>query len=283
MRLQTIRERYINQLSGHFSKTEIDSILKKLIKYYFDWDSIIFLIQPNKMISKKNEAILNESLNQLIKNKPVQYIIGSTFFYKYIFQVDPSVLIPRPETEELVSWLLEIESKDNYSKIVLDIGTGSGCIPITLKLEQKSWKVNSIDICNDAIKIAKKNAKRLNADVNFFCRDINLIEDWSESLDIIISNPPYITYKEKTNIKKNVLDYEPSSAIFVPNHNPLGFYKKIINFSINNLKSGGLLYLEINPIFVNELKGLFSKVFFDKLEVKKDFFGRYRMLKIQKR
>tara|TARA_B110000263_G_scaffold232500_1_gene228608 strand:+ start:1579 stop:2424 length:846 start_codon:yes stop_codon:yes gene_type:complete len=280
MELVSIRNEYRDYLKKNLSVNEIDDIFKRVIKFFFNWEGTIVGLNPNKTMSNHQITVLKKTLYQLKKNRPLQYIIGSVSFYKYVFKVNESVLIPRPETEELVQWILEKEKKS--SKVVLDIGTGSGCIPITLKLENKSWRVSSIDISLRAIKLAKLNSINLKAKVDFYCKDLFSIDQWDDSLDIIVSNPPYISIYEKKLMKSNVLDYEPFIALFTPEGDPLIFYKKIIDFSINNLKPNGVLYFEINPIFVEKLKFLFNEKFFKQIEIKKDIFNRDRMIRAVK-
>tara|TARA_B100001564_G_scaffold208918_1_gene175867 strand:- start:123 stop:743 length:621 start_codon:yes stop_codon:yes gene_type:complete len=205
------------------------------------------------------------------------------FFYKNNFYVNESVLIPRPETEELIQWLLDNETNSSLEKKILDIGSGSGCIPISLKLEKKKWKISSIDICEKALEVAKKNSINLDSEVKYFCRDIMKLNKWIEPLDIIISNPPYLSKNQIKDIKPNVIDHEPLIALFPLGNDPLIFYKKIINFCKKSLKPRGILYLEINPIFVNGLKLLFNDSEFKNLEIKKDFNSKNRFLRVVKK
>ncbi|MBD1394673.1 peptide chain release factor N(5)-glutamine methyltransferase [Mucilaginibacter sp. ZB1P21] len=227
---------------------------------------------------------LSAVLNELKTGKPVQYILGTTEFYGLNFLVNPATLIPRPETEELVEWALE-ESKKLEVKskklAVLDIGTGSGCIAISLKKNLPDAVVSALDISPGALKTAKQNAVVNEVDVSFIEDSILDIKSEIEhsKFDIIISNPPYVTLEDKLRMHTNVTDFEPHSALFVPEHNPLVFYKAIAGFAADHLEKNGLLFLEINENFGKETVELLNHKRFTNIELRKDMSGRDRMIK----
>ncbi|MDE5555609.1 MAG: peptide chain release factor N(5)-glutamine methyltransferase, partial [Muribaculaceae bacterium] len=218
-------------------------------------------------------------VNRICKGEPIQYAIGSARFYGMDFKVTPAVLIPRPETEGLV----DIIVKDHATQSdlhVLDCGTGSGCIAIALARNLPFASVDAIDISADALTIARYNANHLKANVNFSLDDIlNLSPPDKAVYDIIVSNPPYIADKERADMESRVKDYEPSSALFVPDSNPLLFYRAIAEYASRALKDNGKLYFEINPLFVDELKAMLISNGFDDVEITRDYIGRYRYAK----
>jgi release factor glutamine methyltransferase len=259
------------------SSDEICSII------YLVLDHVVGLSRADILSEKKIEltAQMKEKLEGIIArlnaHEPVQYIIEETEFYGRKFSVNASVLIPRPETEELVRLVLTFLK--HKTPRILDIGTGSGCIPITLALALPGAVVSATDISGEAIAVATNNAKNLNASVNFFVH--NILEESLpfRDLDCIVSNPPYITEKEKVDMSRNVVDYEPHLALFVPDHDPLRFYAVIADKSFRSLKHDGLLVVEINEQFGKQVAELFSKTGFDQVEIHKDLFGKDRMVK----
>ena len=235
-------------------------------------------------LSADCQTELEKIMLRLEKGEPVQYIIGVTDFCGRQFRVAPGVLIPRPETEELCRWI--ISQKGQSPLCVLDIGTGSGCIAITLALEMPEAKVSAWDISDDAIRIAKDNAKSLKANVFFEHRDIldSSLFTLHSSLpwDIIVSNPPYICHSEADGMDKNVLDYEPYEALFVPDEDPLLFYRAIAQFAQKALKPKGCLFFEINPLYATPLSELLSSMSCYDIEIRLDQFGKQRFLKATK-
>jgi release factor glutamine methyltransferase len=234
---------------------------------------------PETALTNENSKKLTIILDQLKTGEPVQYILGHTEFYGLSFDVNPNVLIPRPETEELVSWI--IESAVSPAVNILDIGTGSGCIAITLKHELKQSTVSAIDISTGALETAKGNAVLNNVEINFIHADILSYESIviDEKLDIIVSNPPYVTETDKRQMHANVTDFEPHSALFVPEENPLLFYKVIADFAAKNLKPNGLLFFEINESYGKETIELLNNKYFNNIELRKDMSGRDRLIK----
>jgi len=232
---------------------------------------------------------LEEIVVRLQKGKPVQYILGQADFTGRTFHVEPGVLIPRPETAELCHWIAEdgkkeeslgsVSSKD-MKKQILDICTGSGCIAITLALDFPDAEVTGWDISEDALRIAQENTETLEAkNVTLEHRDALSLPEEKETWDIIVSNPPYICEKEKADMAKNVLDYEPSIALFVPDEDPLRFYRAIAEFASLHLHHKGLLYFEINPLYEKETREMLEGFGFRDIETKEDSFGKKRMMR----
>jgi release factor glutamine methyltransferase len=232
------------------------------------------LLSPGLLLTQKSEEQMYNIIEQLKLSKPIQYIIGKCWFFDLIFEVSGSVLIPRPETEELVDWII----KDNttISPSILDIGTGSGCIAVSLA-KNISGKVSAVDVSAEALYIARRNASANNTNVEFFQIDI-LTESIPGPFDIIVSNPPYVTLAQKKEMHSNVLDYEPHLALFVPEDDPLLFYRVIASFASKNLKSGGKLFFEINEELPQQTEQLVADFGFE-TELRKDLNGKYRMLK----
>ena len=249
-----------------------------LINFLKNYSRDELLINQNEKLTSKEKLFIAQSLEKLKKSEPIQYVLGRTSFMELPIIVNKSVLIPRPETEELVEWIVsEIGGK---KMSVLDIGTGSGCIACSIKKYAHNANVEAWDISKNALKTAKMNAKLNNVQIKFKQIDIlNYHYNNKEEFDVIISNPPYVTEKEKTFIQPNVLNYEPHSAIFVPNEKPLLFYEKIIEFSHTVLKSGGHLFFEINQLFGNDIVNLLKYNDFENIELRKDISGRDRMVK----
>ncbi len=234
------------------------------------------LLMDRKLL--KDTTPILESINALLEGKPIQYIIGKAPFYGREFIVDERVLIPRRETEELVYWICE-NHKDQAPSL-LDIGTGSGCIPITIKLELPRAKVSGVDISEEALSVARQNADRLNAEVTFFFADaLNWNLDLSTEVSVLVSNPPYVRVGEKSQMKTQVLDHEPGLALFVDDADPLVFYRAIANIGVEILKPNGLLYFEINEAFGSPIKVLLEELGYGDVKVRKDMQGRDRMVR----
>ncbi|WP_423145975.1 peptide chain release factor N(5)-glutamine methyltransferase [Rubrolithibacter danxiaensis] len=239
------------------------------------------LLAKNKNLTPMEETSIGMILDELETGKPVQYCIGETYFYGLRFKVDPSVLIPRPETEELVDWVLtEVKDQNIQTGSLLDIGTGSGCIPVALKKNLPEATVYGLDISSAALEMAIQNAVMNQTEVKFIHADILSNPDLKALvLDVIVSNPPYITTQEKKDMHKNVIDYEPQSALFVEGEDPLLFYRCIANFAKENLAEKGLLFFEINEKFGKETVLLLQEKGFKNVELRQDMTGKDRMIK----
>ena len=284
MRLSEFRSHFQKTLLEIYSKEEADSIFKRLIDFYFEWDASFPIINPNYLLDFNASEKLKFALSELRKEKPLQYITHQATFFGIDFFVNQSVLIPRPETEDLVNWVLEDISKNKIiSPQLMDIGTGSGCIAVSLANANKQINITAIDLSEEALRVAKKNAKKHRVKIDFIKHDIQSLFHWNNPLDIIVSNPPYVHPNEIKEISPNVLNYEPHMAIFTPDNDPVYYYRLIINFALAVLKSGGSLYLEINPKYLELLKSNFSDDTFGEIEVRNDIFGKSRMLKVIKK
>lgn len=280
MTLLEFNNLFKSKLISKVDQNEIDEFFFWLIDHYCNYGRIEYILNPNFKISKTQQENLTNSIDSLLKDMPIQYVIGETNFMDLIFKLNKSVLIPRPETEELVNWIINDEHKN---KTILDIGTGSGCIAISLSKNLKNCKVTGWDINEDIIKIANHNATLNNVNVLFELSDITKPLIIDHKYDLIVSNPPYITHKEKKFISNNVKYFEPHTALFVEDHDPLFFYENISAFANSNLKSNGFLYIEINENFSKEvIKLLKDKGFYD-IKLKKDFRLKNRMIKAVKK
>ena len=281
MLLREIKNIYHSELDAIYPKEEVDSFFYLAIEHYFDLERFVLALQPNLALSKDEEQPLFEVLHKLCLEKPIQYILGSAHFMDMDFTVNENVLIPRPETEELVRWVLaDLEMYENKEISILDIGTGSGCIAISLAKNIPRAKVYGLDISKKALAVAKENAVMNKVEVVFVEADILEIETFNKKVDIIVSNPPYVRMLEKNRMKPNVIQNEPGSALFVPDDDPLVFYRKIIEYAKKNLKPDGRLYLEINQYLGKATKALLENDF-TKVELRKDLYGNDRMLKGQ--
>ena len=278
MLLLEIKKIFISELSEIYPETEIQSFFNLLIEFKLNLSRIDLALNPKKKLDKDEVDYFQKALTSLKKQIPIQYIIGETEFYGLPFKVNSNVLIPRPETEELVDWI--INDTKNSSKIkLLDIGTGSGCIPISLAKNIPNAEVFAIDISPEAIKTAKENAKLNNVAINFIEADILKTQELPTSFDIIISNPPYVRELEKEMMQENVLANEPHLALFVKDKNPLLFYNKIADLAKNHLTSDGNLYFEINQYLGNKTIELLESKNFKNIILKKDIFEADRMIK----
>jgi release factor glutamine methyltransferase len=266
-------------LSDIYPDYEIKAIYELVFEYVLGFSKADLIVNHYISLSDNEISRLEEILTRLVNHEPVQYVIGETFFYNGRFRVNPGVLIPRPETEELVHWILSKNTTKSGLK-VLDIGTGSGCIAISLVLNLKNPTVWACDISDTALRTAGENAIINQAAVSFFQMDIlkPLQSNEMHLFDIIVSNPPYVLKSEMKMMRKNVLVFEPHLALFVENNDPLLFYKAIISFCGKNLKHGGSLYFEINEALGGELEELLENSGFKEIELHQDMHGKNRMI-----
>lgn len=281
MKLKTIQNRFQQELDKLYPSQEIDSFFYILIESYYKVSRIQLAMDYNLSVDVVDD-ILN-ALELLKQQKPIQYILGETEFYGLLFKVNQNTLIPRPETEELVDWVIE-EFRDYKSIIkILDIGTGSGCIAISLAKNLPNAKVFALDVSKAALKVAKQNAELNNVNIGFIEADILNAEavkfTQGADFDVIVSNPPYVRNLEKEQMKPNVLDNEPHLALFVENENPLQFYKPITEFAVKNLNKKSALFFEINEYLGKEMMQLLKKYHFKNIELKQDIFRRDRMIR----
>lgn len=274
---------YFNEtLKTIYPITEIDSFFFLLLEEYLGFRRVDIVLKSDFKITQETLNLLQSATKQLEQEVPLQYIIGKTEFYGLPFVVNKHVLIPRPETEELVAWIIEEVTKrtaqKNQKLSILDIGTGTGCIPISLAKNIPTSNVSAIDISQKALDIAKKNALLNDTEIRFFEMDILNTDHLPQQFDVMVSNPPYVRELEKTAIKKNVLQNEPHLALFVENDNPLLFYKKIADLAKKYLNKNGVLFFEINQYLGQETVKMLEKKGFTNIELRKDLFGNYRMI-----
>lgn len=282
--VKDISKAFRKELSGLYDGKEIDSLCMMAIAEIAGTSSAKIKAFPELELPQEHLDAINAILSRLKTGEPIQYILGHTEFYGLTFRVNPSVLIPRPETEELVEWILsEVGSLKLAVGNILDIGTGSGCIAVSLKKNLPAFNVSAMDISNDALEIAKANAALNNVDIDFIHDDIlaTRLAPTTPPYNIIVSNPPYVTREDKKQMHINVTDFEPHTALFVPENDPLIFYKAIANFASKNLEKGGLLFFEINEGYGEEIVGLLSDKQFINIELRKDMSGKDRMVKAQ--
>jgi release factor glutamine methyltransferase len=297
MLLKQYKSHFFDALKNSQDEQEIESFFFILTEYLHNLKRVDVASNPNFELSEADIVKWNAILALLQQEKPIQHITGEAWFYGLQFEVNENTLIPRPETEELVEWIieswkLEVGSwkSENQKRInVLDIGTGTGCIPITLKTNLPQANVFAIDVSEMALEVARRNAELNKVEVNFIQANILEVEDVSKiqtsisqlptNFDIIVSNPPYVRNLEKQEIKKNVLDYEPHLALFVEDTDALLFYRKIAQLSIKNLSPNGLLFFEINQYLGKETVELLENLGFKNIELKKDMFGNDRMIR----
>ncbi len=267
------------KLSSDYEKTEIDAFIRIIFEHLLAWDWSRLLLNHQKTISKKQEKDIDNIIDSLLLHKPIQYITGKTYFYDLEFLVSPAVLIPRQETEELVH--LIVQKYKNKNPVILDIGVGSGCIAVSLAENISKAEVWALDISEEALKIARLNAKKNNVEINFILCDISKNNAWlkfEEKFDIIISNPPYVTAEDKTEMLANVTEYEPPTALYTPENNPIFFYEKISDFALKKLKKDGKIYFELNEKTGQEVKLMMKNKGFNNISIIKDMNNKNRFI-----
>lgn len=266
------------ELADCYPPAEIESFIRLIFSWLKNYSPTDIIVKSDRALDADERQKLVDIVERLKINEPIQYILGETEFYGLPFRVTPAVLIPRPETEELVDWILRNNQIENPT--ILDIGTGSGCIPVSLKKNLPGAKVSACDISPEALAVARQNAALNEAEVNFFELDIlkNNQSEVNEKLDILVSNPPYITEKEKNLMQQNVLDFEPHLALFVANDSALIFYEAIARFGALNLKPGGKLYWEINEAYGEDCVQLLERTGYSAIQLHRDMQGCDRMI-----
>jgi release factor glutamine methyltransferase len=281
MKIKQYRTQFIKELSPFYDAYEAESFFYLILEDKHQLRQIDLALNHELNFLESDFVVWNSLLGQLKKEVPIQYLLGKTSFYGLNFEVNENVLIPRPETEELVEWIINENSiADKTKKLrILDIGTGSGCIAISLAKNLPNAEVFGIDVSKKAIETAKRNAINNNVDVTFVFLDILEADVLTCNFDIIVSNPPYVRNLEKEEIKKNVLDYEPHLALFVEDNDALIFYRKIAVLSKSNLLENGQLFFEINQYLGKEMTDLLETMNFKNIELKKDIYDNDRMMK----
>jgi release factor glutamine methyltransferase len=281
MNIKEYRTQFIQELTLIYDAGEAESFFYLILEEKKQLKRIDLALHPDLVFSEEEIGVWNAVLEQLKQEIPIQYLLGKTSFYGLDFEVNAAVLIPRPETEELVEWILESQkSKVESQKVkILDIGTGSGCIAISLAKNLPDATVFALDVSEEALATAKKNAANNSVNVTFIHQNILETEDLLQQFDIIVSNPPYVRNLEKEEIKKNVLENEPHLALFVADNDALVFYKKIAQLAQKNLLPNGQLYFEINQYLGKEMVDLLEKMNFKTIDLRKDIYGNDRMTK----
>jgi len=279
MNLKSFKKYFHDELKDLYSLEELDSLFFILINYYLQISKIAYIQNPQKQLNKLNIKKIYSKIKLLKENMPIQYVIGEVVHKKLKFNLNKSVLIPRPETEELCNWVISSKNKKNR---ILDIGTGSGFIAIILKKFIHDCEVEAWDISREALKLAKKNANTNNVKIDF--KQVDILENniSSSRFDVIVSNPPYVDYREKNQINSRVKNYEPHDAIFVDHDDNMIFYKKIIEKSERLLKQNGVLYFESHSSRINILENMLKINNFKRIIIKEDLFGKKRMISAQK-
>ena len=283
MKLKLFKEQFYNKLESKFPQSEIATFFKILIDSYLSIKPVDLVLNPDLELSVEQLKLMKTAEERLHTNEPIQYIIGETEFYGYPFEVTDAVLIPRPETEELVEWITKDLQEQVFTNLsILDIGTGSGCIAISLAKNLPNAKISAIDISEKAIELAQRNAEKNAVSVNFLERDILNTSVLPHKYTVIVSNPPYVRNLEKAEILSNVLDHEPGLALFVDDSDPLVFYRKISELAYSFLEEEGILYFEINQYLGEETINLIKNIGFTTVELRDDFAGKPRMIKAKR-
>lgn len=286
-KIKEYRTLFIQELSSIYDAGEAESFFYLILEEKHQLKRIDLALNPDLIFSNEEIQLWNSFLDSLKKEIPIQYLLGKTSFYGLDFEVNPAVLIPRPETEELVEWIIQstkYEAECTKLKI-LDIGTGSGCIAISLAKNIPNATIFAIDVSEKALATARRNAEINEVNVTFLEKNIlevvslSAVEGLEQQFDIIVSNPPYVRNLEKQEIKKNVLDNEPHLALFVEDDDALVFYRKIAELAQKNLNPKGQLFFEINQYLGKEMIDLLEKMGFKNIELRKDIYGNDRMTK----
>lgn len=303
MTIHQIIQHFIQSLTAIYEEREARQIAYLTLEKTLQKSKLQLLTDSNYTIPNPQKNDLLDIVTQLKTHRPIQYILGEVCFYDMLLKVSPAVLIPRPETEELVEWIVNSEVRNQKRQVrsdksgsrskfqqsnnqtirrsFLDIGTGSGCIALALKKSLPHTQVTAIDLSAEALDIARQNAKHLNLTVQFAEQDILKEKNWANHpmYALIVSNPPYISFAEKNNLHKNVTAHEPHTALFVEDNDPLLFYKKIADFALLKLQPNGSLFFELNADFAQATLSMLQKKGFVQTELKKDISGKWRMLK----
>ncbi|MEO8147969.1 MAG: peptide chain release factor N(5)-glutamine methyltransferase [Bacteroidia bacterium] len=294
MQIREALNEYQNALLSIYDNNESRSISELVFMHVFNFSKAALFANDNSVINDERKQLLDKYLKRLLTGEPVQYVLGETEFYGLRLFVNKHVLIPRPETEELVEWIIkEVRSRKSEvgSRKLLDIGTGSGCIPISIKKNIPELDVYALDISADALKVAKQNAELNKVEINFIKTDIlkqqtsvTLSEDEvtkQQTFNLIVSNPPYVRKSEMKQMHNNVLNYEPHLALFVEDDDALLFYKHIADFALQHLAPGGKLYFEVNEAMGNDVIEMLNQKGFQNIILKKDMYGKDRMIRCE--
>lgn len=283
MQLKELHTHFLNELKLLYEPHEASVITAMIFESLVGAGKSDIITHPHRIVEKEIQLNIKQALTQLKQHEPVQYVIGQAWFYNLSFKVSPAVLVPRPETEELVSAVIDF-IKSGHSKTLLDIGTGSGCIPIIIKKNLPHILVSALDISEDALKIAKENAATHSTEITFIQKDFLDENSWKElpEYDVIVSNPPYIPENEKEKLDKNVTAHEPHLALFVPDNQRLIFYEKIAAFGKKHLSPDGCIFLETHESYAKQVADHFLEQGYEAV-IKKDFYEKDRMVMATRR
>lgn len=278
--IRLYRDYFIKELLAVTTETEAESFFYMILEAKQNLKKIDIALNPNMVFSQAQYDTFECFLLKLKQHTPIQYILKEAHFYGLVFKVSPAVLIPRPETEELISWILsDIENNNNSNINVIDIGTGSGCIAISIAKNTKKAAVTALDISTEALIVAQENAITNQVSIDFITQDILQTKQLNKQYDVIVSNPPYVRQLEKKEIKQNVLNFEPHLALFVTDDDALVFYKKIAQLAKNSLTKNGFLYFEINQYLGLETILMLNDLGFQNVQLKQDIYGNNRMIR----
>ena len=273
MKLKEAIEQLKNGLASVAQPQEVQAMIRIICEDIFNYDPVDVALRQESELPDFAQERIDDLIARMQRHEPLQYIIGTARFHGHKFKVTPAVLIPRPETEQLVDIIVNENTASDLR--VLDMGTGSGCIAISLARALKFASVDALDVSREALAVARENAAALKGKVRFVENDM-LLPQPAATYDIIVSNPPYICWSERESMERNVKDYEPGQALFVPDNDPLLFYKAIVPYARQSLENGGRLYLEINQRFGNEVKRLLEDHGFEEVRIIQDSFGKVR-------
>jgi release factor glutamine methyltransferase len=283
MTIHLAYQQILSQLYEIYDNREAANIADMVVEQVTAQRKIDRIVYKDLPVNTEQQAQLNQLVSQLLIHRPVQYVLGTAWFMDMKLMVNENVLIPRPETEELADWIIsDIKNRNNKDVSLIDIGTGSGCIAVAVRKKMPEVAVSAIDISDDALQVAKLNSIEQKVLVDFLHLDFLNEEEWNQlgKYNIIVSNPPYIRKSEETEMRSNVLKYEPSLALFVPDEDPLVFYKALAKFSRVHLKPEGSIYVEINEALGDEVVKLFREKGYGKVLLKKDLQGKDRMVRV---
>jgi release factor glutamine methyltransferase len=281
--LRAIKTQFENELSDTYNEREVQQLFYRVVHFVTGLTRTDVVLDVDRELPADHLEDLSDILHRLKQNEPIQYIEEQAYFLDDVYYVNQHVLIPRPETEELVQWILEIH--DSTPRRVLDIGTGSGIVPVSLAKNRTKWQVFACDVSNEALVVARRNAREIlhMNEVQFYHEDIlNPKTEYHTPLDIIVSNPPYVLYSDKNQMAKNVLDYEPHLALFVEDEDPLLFYREIAKYGQENLAVNGWLYFEIHEDLADKMKELLAHLGYSEIDLRNDMQGKARMVRAKK-
>jgi len=276
--LKNLKQDFFKALQPIYEEGEISNFFKWLAEDLLDLKTHDLLLESEVNLDSKKLVDFKKAQSRLEAQEPIHYILGYTEFFGLRFKVNTSVLIPRPETEELVEWIIEDQKFSKSQLSILDLGTGSGCIPIALAKHLPQAKLKALDISVEALKLAELNSEDNNTRIEYIQGDLLMLKDLPEGMDIVVSNPPYVKFNEQAQMQDNVLKNEPHLALFVEDSDPLIFYRRIAELT-SKMTRRPLVYVEINQYLAEETRQLFKSFGFEYIEIRKDFRGNYRMLK----